>query len=113
MYAVVRIAGKQVRVGRGQRVRVPKLPLEAGAQREFADVLMVSGEGQTLVGTPVVDGAAVRATVVAHGRGPKIVVFKMKRRKKYRRRTGHRQDYTEIRVDEITMPGAVGSASQV
>ncbi|MEW6750930.1 MAG: 50S ribosomal protein L21 [Candidatus Latescibacterota bacterium] len=112
MYAVVRIAGKQLQVNRGQRVRVPRLHLEAGAQSDFTDVLLVSADdGRTLVGTPAVEGASVRARVVGHGRGPKIVVFKMKRRTKYRRRNGHRQDYTEIRVDDIAVPGAMVSGA--
>jgi len=104
MYAVVRIAGEQVRVDKGQRLRVPKLDLAEGTQQEFTNVLLVSKEGETFVGTPTVEGASVRATVVGHGRGEKIVVFKMKRRKKYRRRRGHRQDYTEIQVDDIALP---------
>jgi large subunit ribosomal protein L21 len=103
MYAVVKIAGKQVQVNKGDRVRVPKLDAEEGSQHQFTDVLLVSKEGETQVGTPVVEGAAVAATVVGHGRGDKIIVFKMKRRKKYRRRNGHRQDYTEIQVDDIVL----------
>jgi large subunit ribosomal protein L21 len=104
MYAVVEIAGRQVRVDKGQRLRVPKLDLEEGAKERFTDVVLVSGEGQTAVGRPHVDGAAVEATVVGHGRGEKVVVFKMKRRKNYRRRNGHRQDFTEIQVDDIVAP---------
>jgi large subunit ribosomal protein L21 len=105
MYAVVRIAGQQVRAEAGRRIRVPHLAVEEGTQQDFCDVLLVAtDQGQTRVGTPAVDGATVKATVVGHGRGPKIVVFKMKRRKGYRRRNGHRQDYTEIRVDEIVLP---------
>ena len=103
MYAVVKIAGEQVRVEKGLKLQVPRLDLEAGTTQEFKDVLMVSGEGEALVGTPIVENAAVRATVLGHGRGKKIVVFKMKRRKKYRRRNGHRQDYTEIQVDDIVL----------
>ena len=73
--------------------------------RRFGDVLLVATEtGETQVGTPTVEGATVKATVVAHGRGKKIVVFKMKRRKGYRRRNGHRQSYTEIVVDDIVLP---------
>ena len=103
MYAVVKIAGKQVQVNRGGRVRVPKLDLEEGSQHQFTDVLLVSNEGETQVGTPLVEGAVVEATVVGHGRGEKIIVFKMKRRKTYRQRNGHRQDYTEIQVDDIVL----------
>lgn len=104
MYAVVKIAGTQVQVSKGQQVRVPRLALEPGVAQVFPEVLLVSSEEQTLVGQPTVVGASVQATVVGHGRGPKIVIFKMKRRKKYRRRTGHRQDFTEIRVEEIVLP---------
>ena len=104
MMAVVEISGKQVVVSEGLRVKVPKLPLEEGSKHTFTDVILVSDEGNTLVGTPHVDGALVEATVLAHGRAKKIVVFKFKRRKKYRRRTGHRQDYTEIQIEEIVRP---------
>lgn len=105
MYAVVRIAGQQIHAEPGKRVRVPRLAAEAGGKQEFADVLLIATEdGHTRVGMPTVEGAAVRATVVGHGRGPKVVVFKMKRRKGYRRRAGHRQDYTEIAIDEIVVP---------
>ncbi len=104
MYAVVNIAGHQVKVDKGQRLRVPRLQVEEGSTQEFTDVRMVSGEGETKVGSPTVEGASVSATVVGHGRGDKIVIFKKKKRKKYRRRTGHRQDYTEIQVENIVLP---------
>ena len=104
MYAVVNIAGHQVKVDKGQRLRVPRLQVEEGSTQEFIDVLMISGEGETKVGSPTVEGASVSATVVGHGRGDKIVIFKKKKRKKYRRRTGHRQDYTEIQVENIVLP---------
>ena len=104
MKAVVEIAGKQVLVTEGQRVKVPKLSLQEGSKHRFADVLFLSGDGEMQVGRPHVTGAAVEATVLEHGRGKKIIVFKMKRRKKYRRRSGHRQDYTEIRIEEIIRP---------
>ena len=104
MKAVVEIAGKQVVVTEGLRLKVPKLSLQEGSKHRFTDVLLLSDDGSTQVGTPHVSGAAVEATVLEHGRGKKIIVFKMKRRKKYRRRSGHRQEYTEIRVDEIIRP---------
>jgi large subunit ribosomal protein L21 len=104
MHAVVRIAGTQVQVTKGQQIRVPKLALDPGAAQAFPEVLLVSSEAGILVGQPTVDGALVQTTVVGHGRGPKIVVFKMKRRKKYRRRNGHRQDFTELRVEDIVLP---------
>ena len=101
MYAVVRTGGKQVRMTPGAAVRVEKLPGEVGDAIELGDVLLVGGEGETRIGTPVVDGAKVVGKITAQGRGPKITVFKMKRRKGYRRKAGHRQDYTEILVDKI------------
>ncbi len=104
MYAVVNISGHQVKVDKGQRLRVPRLQAEEGSTQEFDEVLLVSGDGGTKVGSPTVEGASVSATVVGHGRGDKIIVFKKKRRKKYRRRTGHRQDYTEIQVEDIVLP---------
>ena len=105
MFAVVDIAGSQVRVEKGRTLRVPKLDSETGSQQRFSNVLLVSDAGKTNTGKPFVEGAAVEATIIGHGRGDKVIVFKMKRRKKYRRRNGHRQDFTEIRVDEITSPG--------
>ncbi len=104
MFAVVNIAGHQVKVDKGQRLRVPRLQVEEGSTQQFTDVLMVSDERETKIGSPTVEGASISATVVGHGRGDKIVVFKKKKRKKYRRRTGHRQDYTEIQVEDIVLP---------
>jgi large subunit ribosomal protein L21 len=104
MYAVVNIAGHQVKVDKGLRLRVPRLQVEEGSTQEFTEVLLVADEGETKVGNPTVEGASVSATVVGHGRGDKIIVFKKKKRKKYRRRNGHRQDYTEIQVEDIVLP---------
>ncbi len=101
MYAVVRTGGKQVRVTPGLAVRVEKLSGAVGDPIELDQVLLVGGEGETRVGTPLVEGVKVVGTITDQGRGPKITVFKMKRRKGYRRKMGHRQDYTEIRVDSI------------
>lgn len=102
MYAVVNIAGEQVRAEPGERIRVPRLPLQAGTTKNFSEVYLMSDrQGDVCVGTPYIDGASVRTTVVEHGRSDKIEVFKMKRRKGYRRRNGHRQCYTEIQVDDI------------
>jgi large subunit ribosomal protein L21 len=104
MYAVVDIAGQQVRVEEGAVVRVPHLDLEEGAKQTFTDVLLVRSDNDTHVGSPHVSGASVEATVVAHGRGEKVIVFKMKRRKNYRRRNGHRQDYTDLKIEGIVAP---------
>lgn len=101
MYAVVRTGGKQVRVEPGARVRVEQLPGEVGASIELDQVLLVGGGKEIKIGTPVVEGARVSGTITAQGRHPKIRVFKMKRRKGYRRLHGHRQAYTEIQVDSI------------
>ncbi len=108
MYAVIRSGGKQYRVSPGGSVRLEKLPGEVGASVTLDEVLMLGseesdekGEG-AVIGAPVVEGARVTGTITAQGRGPKLTVFKMKRRKGYRRKHGHRQDYTEIRVDAIS-----------
>ena len=101
MYAVVRTGGKQVRMSPGSSVRVETLPGSVGDAVELDQVLLVGGEGETRVGTPLVDGAKVVGTITSQGRGPKITIFKMKRRKGYRRKQGHRQNFTEIRVDKI------------
>jgi large subunit ribosomal protein L21 len=101
MYAVVRTGGKQVRVAPGDSIRVEKLDGEVGERVELDDILLVGGEGDLKVGKPTVDGAKVVCTITAQDRHPKITVFKMKRRKGYRRKQGHRQSYTEVLVDEI------------
>ena len=101
MYAVIRSGGKQMRVIPGQSIQVEKLPGEVGDTVELAEVLMVAGEGDARIGTPLVDGVVAIGTITSQGKGPKITIFKMKRRKGYRRKTGHRQQYTEICVDRI------------
>ena len=101
MYAVVRTGGKQVRVAPGESVRVEKLDGNVGDKIELSDVLLVGADDRVVVGKPTVEGAKVVGTITDQGRGPKIVVFKMKRRKNYRRKSGHRQAYTEIRVDKV------------
>jgi large subunit ribosomal protein L21 len=101
MYAVVRTGGKQVRVAPGDAVRVEKLAGAVGDRVEFGEVLLVGGEGETRVGRPLLSGARVVGTITAQGRGPKITMFKQKRRKNYRRKQGHRQSYTEVCVESI------------
>ncbi len=101
MYAVFRTGGKQFRAEPGKKIRVPSLGVEPGESITFDHVLLASDGTEVQVGSPMVDGASVKAEVVRHGRDSKIIVFKRKRRKKYRRKKGHRQGYTEIRVDEI------------
>jgi len=101
MYAVIRTGGKQHRVEPGRSVRVDRLTGAVGDSVELNEVLLVGGEGDARVGQPLVAGARAVGTITAQGRGPKLRVFKMKRRKNYRRRSGHRQDFTEIRVEKI------------
>lgn len=106
MYAVISTGGKQYRLAPGQVVDVERLPAEAGEQVVFDRVLLVRDGEQIQVGSPLVEGAAVRATVVQQYKDDKVVVFKFKRRKMYRRKNGHRQLLTQVRVDEIVLPGA-------
>ncbi len=101
MYAVIRTGGKQARVTPGESIRVEKLEGSVGDNVELAEVLLIGGEGEARVGTPLLAGAKVVGTITAQGRHPKITIFKMKRRKGYRRKNGHRQAYTEVRVDRI------------
>ena len=108
MYAVIKTGGKQYRVVSGEKLKIEQIPAEVGAELTLDQVLMV-GEGETVqVGTPTVSGATVRVTVLSHGRHDKIRIFKMRRRKHSMKHQGHRQNYTEIRVDAI----ADGSAPE-
>lgn len=101
MYAVFRTGGKQFRAEPGGRIRVPSLDVDEGESVTFDEVLLTSDGEDVAVGTPTVDGASITAEVVAHGRDDKVIVFKRKRRKGYRRKQGHRQGFTEIRIEEI------------
>jgi large subunit ribosomal protein L21 len=101
MYAVIQTGGKQYRVKSGEQLKVELLAAEVGATVSFDRVLML-GEGDGVrVGAPFVDGATVTATVVAQGRGEKIRIFKLRRRKHFAKTQGHRQGFTEVRIDEI------------
>ena len=102
MYAVVQTGGKQYRLGVGDNVRVEKLAGELGEVVELPKVLVIGDGEKVSIGDPVIAGASVKAEIVSHGRDKKIRVFKMKRRKKYRRTQGHRQSFTQLRVTEIT-----------
>ena len=101
MYAVIKAGGKQYRVAPGENIKIEQVQADVGATIVLDQVLMVADGEAVKVGTPTVAGAKVSATVVAHGRGPKIRIFKMRRRKHYQKSQGHRQNYTEIRVDAI------------
>jgi large subunit ribosomal protein L21 len=103
MYAIFRALGKQFRAEKGKTLRLPLMDVEAGSKVTFDEVLL-SSDGQTIrAGTPLVSGAKVVAEVVGQGKEPKIYVFKFKRRKNYRRKTGHRQKYTEVRITDVTL----------
>ncbi len=104
-YAIVEAMGHQYRVAPEEYLEVDRLPFEVGDLVELERVLLVVDGDQVHVGTPTVEGARVRAVVVDHFKGPKILVFKYKPRKRYRRRRGHRQKYTRLLVKEILLPG--------
>ncbi len=105
MYAVIRTGGKQYKVAPQDVLQIEKIEGAAGDAVRFADVLMVGGEGEPHFGLPLVAGAAVSAEVVEQGRGPKVIIFKKKRRQNYRRKRGHRQNLTTVRILEILTGG--------
>ena len=102
MYAVIKTGGKQYRVAKNEVIKVERLDGEVGASVTFPEVLMVGGDSP-VVGTPTVAGASVTATVLEQAKGEKIVIFKKRRRKNYRRRTGHRQMLTVVRIADIAV----------
>jgi large subunit ribosomal protein L21 len=101
-YAVVRAGGFQYRVSEGDRIKVPRLENEPGDAVQLDEVLALSRDGELTVGTPLVEGASVDAEVLSHGRRPKIIVYKKKRRKGYQKTQGHRQDFTELKIRGIS-----------
>jgi large subunit ribosomal protein L21 len=101
MYAVIKSGGKQYRVASGEQLRVELLSAEVGADVAFEEVLLVGAGDDVKVGAPFVSGAKVTATVVEHGRGDKVRIFKMRRRKHFQKTQGHRQGYTEVRIKDI------------
>ena len=103
MYAIIRTGGQQFRAEPGATLRIPSVAAEPGDTITFDEVLLGSNGGDLKVGAPLVSGAAVTAEVVKHGKGEKIIIFKHKRRKNYRRKLGHRQKFTEVRVNEINL----------
>ena len=107
MFAVVSSGGKQYRVAAGSTVVIDRLEAEPGASVTLDQVLLISDGASLTVGQPTVAGAVVRGTVMAQGRGPKIIIFKFKQKAKYRRRTGHRQYLTSVRIDAIEPAGGV------
>jgi large subunit ribosomal protein L21 len=101
MFAIVEIAGQQFKVEKDQTVYVHRLPETEGASVELSNVLLLNNNGAIQVGAPVVAGAKVKATVISHLKGDKVIVFKKKRRKGYRKKNGHRQSFTKIKIDSI------------
>ena len=108
MFAVIKTGGKQYRVAAEDVIRIDKVKGDPGEIIEFGEVLVVSGDNVSL-GTPTIAGASVAAEVIEQGRGPKIIAFKKRRRKNSRRKRGHRQDFTLVRVTEILTDGAKAS----
>jgi len=101
MYAVIKTGGKQYRVVVGEKLKVEQIPADIGAVITLEEVLAVGKDDGIVVGAPLVPGASVAVTVLSHGRGDKVRIFKMRRRKHYQKHQGHRQNYTELRIDEI------------
>jgi large subunit ribosomal protein L21 len=112
MYAVIRTGGKQYKVAPADVLQIEKIEGAAGDAVNFSEVLMVGGEGEPQFGAPLVSGAAVSAEVVEQGRGPKVIIFKKKRRQNYRRKRGHRQELTTVRILEISAGGKTAPAAE-
>ena len=101
MHAVIKTGGKQYRVVTGEKLKIEQIPADVGTEITLDQILMV-GEGESVqIGTPFLAGATVKATVLSQGRHDKVTIFKMRRRKHYQKHQGHRQNYTEIRIDDI------------
>ena len=102
MHAVIKTGGKQYRVVTGEKLKIEQIPADVGTEITLDQILMV-GEGESVqIGTPFLIGASVKATVLSQGRHDKVMIFKMRRRKHYQKHQGHRQNYTEIRIDGIS-----------
>jgi large subunit ribosomal protein L21 len=105
VYAVIMSGGKQYRVSEGEVIKVEKLEAEPGAPIEFNDVLLVKTEASTFIGQPLVQGASVTGTLESQGKNDKVLVFKYKKKKQYRRTRGHRQQHSEVRIEKINVAG--------
>jgi len=105
VYAVIMSGGKQYRVAEGDVVRVEKLEIESGAPVEFKDVLLVKTDAKTYIGQPLVEGASVQGVLEAQGKDLKVLVFKYKAKKQYRRTRGHRQQHSQVRIEKINVAG--------
>ena len=106
MYAVFKLAGVQFSAQEGEVIKVPLQKAEPGAKIDITDVMLVKNNDNTLVGTPYLSDAKIEAKLLGSGKDDKVEIYKYKRRTKYRRRQGHRQDYSEIRIDKIIAPAA-------
>ena len=102
MYAVIKTGGKQYRVASGEKLKIEQIPHDIGSEILLDQVLLIADGEEVRIGAPLVAGASVKATILGHGRHDKIRIFKMRRRKHYRKSQGHRQNYTEIRIDAIS-----------
>ena len=101
MYAVIKTGGKQYQVAVGDKLKIEQIPADTGGEIKITEVLMIADGEKIVVGTPLISGASVTASVVSTGRHPKIRIFKMRRRKHYQKHQGHRQNYTEIQIASI------------
>jgi large subunit ribosomal protein L21 len=101
MYAVIKTGGKQYRVAAGEKIKVEQIAADIGQEVTLSDVLAIGDGGDIKLGTPLVAGATVKAKVLSHGRGEKVRIFKMRRRKHYQKHQGHRQNYTELQIEAI------------
>jgi large subunit ribosomal protein L21 len=103
MYAVIKTGGKQYRVAAGEKIKVEQIAADVGQELVLSEVLAVGNGAELKVGTPLVSGATVTATVIAHGKHDKVRIFKMRRRKHYQKRQGHRQQFTELQIGTISI----------
>jgi len=103
MYAIIETGGKQYRVQEGDTLYVEKLEIEAGSKVEFDKVLFVAKEAGTVIGSPFVDGAKVVGSVERHGKRKKVIIFKYKKKKDYRNKNGHRQPFTQVKIEAISL----------
>jgi large subunit ribosomal protein L21 len=113
MFAIIKTGGKQYRVAPGDQIVVERIPGDIGAQISLSEVLAIGGNGAAMIGTPLVGGAAVTAKIVQQPRGNKVIVFKKKRRKNYRRKRGHRQELTVLNIQAISTGAAASEPTPV
>lgn len=104
MYAVIETGGFQFTVKEGENLKIPKISAKPKEEISFDKILLISKDNDPIIGTPFIKGAKIEAEVLNHGKDKKIVVFKFKRRVKYRRKKGHRQDFTEVQIKKINLP---------